>query len=271
MFLLETERGCSRGCTYCVMRRSTNGGMRIVPLERILELIPEDARKVGLVGAAVSDHPKIVALIDTLARAGRQVSLSSLRPDRLNDAFVGALKRAGARILTTALDAPSQRLRDAIARKAREQHLLKVAGLAHAHGYQRLKIYMMIGLPDETDADIDELVRFATELSRIHPLALGIAPFVAKRNTPLDGQPFAGVRTVEQRLARMRRGLRGRVDVRATSARWAFVEYVLAQGGPAEGRAVLQAHRSGGGFRDYQRAFAALPEDRPRRALRVVA
>lgn len=271
MFLLEVERGCSRGCNYCVMRRSTNGGMRIVPMERILELIPDDARKVGLVGAAVSDHPKIVPLIETLAAQGRQVSLSSLRPDRLNEAFVGALRQAGARILTTALDAPSQRLRDSISRKAQEKHLLKVAALAHAHGYQHLKVYMMVGLPDETDEDIDELVRFAAELSRLHPLALGIAPFVAKRNTPLDGQPFAGVRTVEQRLARLRRGLRGRVDVRATSARWARVEYVLAQGGAAEGHALFAAHKAGGSFRDYERAFAALPEDRKRRALRVVA
>jgi radical SAM superfamily enzyme YgiQ (UPF0313 family) len=156
-------------------------------------------------------------------------------------------------------------------RKAREQHLLRVAELAHAHRYQHLKLYMMIGLPSETDDDVDELVRFATELSRIHPLALGIAPFVAKRNTPLDGEPFAGIKLVEQRLARLRRGLRGRVDVRATSARWAWVEYVLAQGGPAEGRAVLEATRAGGRFADYERAFSSLPSDRPKRALRVVA
>jgi len=271
MFLLEDERGCSRGCSYCVMRRSTNGGMRIVPLERILALIPEDARKVGLVGAAVSDHPKIVELIDTLAAQGRQVSLSSLRPDRLNDPFVAALKRAGARILTTALDAPSQRLRDAIARKAKETHLLRVTQLAHAHGYQRVKLYMMLGLPGETDADIDELVRFSLELSRIHPLALGIAPFVAKRNTPLDGEPFAGIDVVESRLERLRRGLHGRVDVRATSARFAWVEYVLAQGGPAEGRAVLEATQNGGRFRDYEHAFSALPKGTRGRALRVVS
>src|SRR6187402_603351 len=57
MFLLEAERGCSRGCTYCVMRRSTNGGMRIVPQEVVLAAIPEEYKRVGLVGAAVSDHP----------------------------------------------------------------------------------------------------------------------------------------------------------------------------------------------------------------------
>src|SRR5207237_8361924 len=79
MFLIETERGCSRGCTYCVMRRSTNGGMRVVPMERLLSLIPEDAEKVGLVGAAVSDHPDIVAIVEALVARGAGVGLSSLR------------------------------------------------------------------------------------------------------------------------------------------------------------------------------------------------
>src|SRR5258705_8314830 len=83
MFLIESERGCSRGCTYCVMRRSTNGGMRIVPKEVIFDKIPADVKKVGLVGAAVSDHPKIIEIVTELAERGMQVGLSSLRPDRL--------------------------------------------------------------------------------------------------------------------------------------------------------------------------------------------
>ena len=271
MFLLEAERGCSRGCQYCVMRRSTNGGMRVIPIERILARIPDDAAKIGLVGAAVSDHPKIVQIVDTLASQGRQVSLSSLRPDRLNEAFVAALKRAGARALTTALDAPSQRLRDRIDRKAKEKHFLRIAELVKRERLHHLKVYMMVGLPDETDADIDELIRFASELAGIHPLAIGISPFVAKRNTPLDGTAFAGIDVVEDRLDRLRRGLRGKVDLRATSARWAWIEYVLAQGSYAEGRAVLDAVRGGGNFAAWKRAFGDLPETRRRRPLRVVA
>jgi radical SAM superfamily enzyme YgiQ (UPF0313 family) len=253
------------------MRRSTNGGMRIVPMERILSLIPDDAKRVGLVGAAVSDHPKIAEIVETLADQGREVGLSSLRPDRLNDRFVAALKRAGYRTLTTASDGASQRLRDAMQRKARERHLEKAAELARAHGMQRMKLYMMVGLPDETDADIDELIEFSVRLSKIVPLSLGIAPFVSKRNTPLDGQPFAGIKVVEQRLARLRRGVKGRVEIRATSARWAWVEWVLAQGGPAEGRAVLDAVRAGGAFRDWERAFAAISPSEPRRKLAIVA
>jgi radical SAM superfamily enzyme YgiQ (UPF0313 family) len=271
MFLIEAERGCSRGCAYCVMRRSTNGGMRIVPMETILALIPEDATKVGLVGAAVSDHPKICDIIETLADRGVETSLSSLRPDRLNERFVKALRRAGHTALTTASDGASQRLRDTINRKTREKHLHEVARLSREHGMKRLKLYMMVGLPEELDADIDELIQFGMEISKIIPLSLGIAPFVSKRNTPLDGLPFAGIDVVERRLARLRKGVRGRVDVRATSARWAWVEYVLAQGGAAEGLALYEAVQRGGKFSDYKRAFEALPVAREKRALAVAA
>jgi radical SAM superfamily enzyme YgiQ (UPF0313 family) len=277
MFLIETERGCSRGCRYCVMRRSTNGGMRIAPMETILETIPADAKRVGLVGAAVSDHPKIVSIVNALADRGAEVGLSSLRPDRLNDDFVGALARVGYRTLTTAMDGTSERVRDTLERRARPKHLLRCAELARAHGMDRLKLYLMIGVPGETEADVDECVAFTTELSRIVPIALGIAPFCAKRNTPLDGEPYAGIGVVDAQLNRLRRGLRGRADVRSTSAKWAWVEYVLAQGGAAEGLAVIDAVHAGGSFAAYKRAFAEVGATEARtsvpakRALTIVA
>jgi radical SAM superfamily enzyme YgiQ (UPF0313 family) len=267
MFLIETERGCSRGCTYCVMRRTTNGGMRVVPQERILELVPPDARRVGLVGAAVSDHPRIADIVRALAERGAEVGLSSLRPDRLSDDFVGALKLAGYKTLTTAMDGASDRIREMLERRARLKHLERSAELAKKHGMHRLKLYLMVGVPTETDDDIDECARFVTELSRVVPIALGIAPFCPKRNTPLHDASFAGIDVVNRRLDRLRRGLRGRAEVRATSARWAWVEAVLARGGEAEGRATLDAVRAGGTFAHYQRAFAALPKKTAKRSL----
>ncbi len=267
MFLIEPERGCHRGCTYCVMRRSTNDGMRVVTKERILSLIPDHAKRVGLVGAATTDHPQITEIVNALVDSGREVGLSSLRADRLNDELVAALRRGGHRILTTASDGASQRMRDVIQRRTTEEQLRQAAKLARRHGMKRLKLYVMVGIPGETDDDIDELIGFGEELSSLIPVSLGVAPFVAKRNTPLDGAAFAGIPLVEARLRQLRRGVRGRVDLRATSARWAWVEYVLAQGGRAEGLAVLDAVHAGGRFADWKRAFRALPEERPRRLL----
>lgn len=255
MFLVEPERGCSRGCTYCVMRRTTNGGMRLVTPERVYSCIPENARRVGLVGAAVTDHPKIKEIVRRIVDSGREVGISSLRADRLDEEFVGLLARGGYRTLTTASDGASQRLRDFVDRKTREQHLIRAAGLARQFKLKRLKLYEMVGLPTETDSDIDELVRFSCELARIIPLSLGVSPFVAKRNTPLDGCEFESIPVLESRMARLRNGLKGRVEVRPTSPRWAWVEYMLSQGDERAGLAALDAWRAGGRFSDWKRAF----------------
>ena len=267
MFLVEPERGCHRGCMYCVMRRSTNDGMRKFEMERVLSLIPEHATRVGLVGAATTDHPQISDIVEAIVDRGCEVGLSSLRADRLNDRFMAALRRGGQTVLTTASDGASHRLREMIQRKNDESVLFRAAELTRRHGFKRMKLYMMVGLPTETDDDIDELIDFCHRVSKIVPTSLGIAPFVAKRNTPLDGADFAGIREVERRLERLRKGVRGKVEIRSTSARWAWVEYVLAQGGEPEGRAVYEAVKNGGSYRAYKDAFDALPDDRPRRPI----
>jgi radical SAM superfamily enzyme YgiQ (UPF0313 family) len=260
MFLIEPERGCHRGCTYCVMRRSTNGGMRLVAPDRVKALIPGDARRVGLVGAAVTDHPGLPEILRFIVDSGREVGISSLRADRLNDEIVGLLKRGGYRTLTTAADGASERMRDVIQRKTKERHLLRAAELARTHGMTQLKLYMMLGLPSETDADIDELGRFGLELARVAPrVVLGIAPFVAKRNTPLDGAPFEAIEVIDARLARLRAAVKGRVQLRPTSPKWAWVEYRLAQGDAEAGRAAARAARAGGRFADWRAAFADVP------------
>jgi radical SAM superfamily enzyme YgiQ (UPF0313 family) len=255
MFLIEPERGCSRGCTYCVMRRTTNGGMRLVPPDKVLSLIPPNARRVGLVGAAVTDHPQIKEIVARIVDSGRGIGISSLRPERLDAELVDLLARGGYRTLTTASDGASQRLRDQIERKTVERHLVRAAELVHRSGLQRLKLYEMIGLPGETPADIEELIRFALELGKIAPLSLTISPFVAKKNTPLDGSPFEPIPALEEKLRRLRTALKGKVEIRPASARWAWVEYMLAQGDESAGIAAMRAWQAGGSFADWKRAL----------------
>ncbi len=260
MFLIEPERGCHRGCTYCVMRRSTNGGMRLVAPAKVASLIPSDVRRVGLVGAAVTDHPGLPEILRHIVDSGREVGISSLRADRLNDEIVGLLQRGGYQTLTTAADGASERMRDVIQRKTKERHILRAAELSRAHGMSQFKLYMMIGLPGETDADIDELARFSLELAKVaRRVVLGIAPFVAKRKTPLDGSAFEAIDVLDDRLARLRGAVKGRVTLRPTSPKWAWVEYRLAQGGFAAGRAAARAARAGGRFADWKAALAEVP------------
>jgi hypothetical protein len=99
------------------------------------------------------------------------------------------------------------------------------------------------------------LVRFSLELAKITALSLSISPFVAKRNTPLDGAPFEPIPSIERKLLQIRSGLKDKVEVKPSSARWAWVEYMLAQGGEDAGIAAMEAWRAGGSFSSWKRAF----------------
>ena len=261
MFLIEPERGCSRSCAYCVMRGPRGVGMRIVSKEEVLRRIPDNARRVGLVGAAVTDHPQICDLVGDIVESGREIGISSLRADRLADHlgedFVRLLAKGGYRTLTTASDGASRRMRDMVGRNTEDRHLMRAAELVRLAGMSRLKLYEMIGFPDENPDDIEELIRFSLELSKITPLSLSVSPFVAKRNTPLGDAPFEDLSSLESKFSRIRAGLRGKVDVRPGSPRIAWIEYMLSQGNESAGLAAMDAWRHGGRFAAWKKAFAS--------------
>lgn len=267
MFLVEPERGCSRRCTFCVMRGATTGGMRLLDMETPLSLVPEQAKKVGLVGAAVTDHPKLESLVARIVESGRGVGISSLRADRLTPGFLKNLRAGGYRTITVASDGISERMRVALDRKITEQNLIDAAKLIAQEGFAKMKIYQMIGAPGEEDADVDEMVRLMGELRKIMPLILTFSTFVAKRNTPLDGQPFIGIAEAERRLKKITRALRPqKIDIRPQPPKWAYIEYELAQRGSEVGYAAIEAVHQGGSYSAWRRALDALPaSNRPLR------
>lgn len=266
MFLVEPERGCSRRCTFCVMRGATTGGMRLLKKETPLALVPDFAKKVGLVGAAVTDHPQLESLVAEIVKSGRGVGISSLRADRLTPEFLRQLRAGGYRTITVASDGISERMRLALDRKISREDLLRAAKLIGAENFHRMKIYQMIGAPGEEDADVDELIAFMLELSKITRIALTFSTFVAKRNTPLDGSPFVGIDTAQERLKKIQSALRSRIEIRPQPPKWAYIEYELAQRGSEAGYAAIEAVHNGGGYSAWNRAFAKLaPSQRPLR------
>ncbi|TXD35617.1 radical SAM protein [Lujinxingia vulgaris] len=255
MHLVENGRGCHRGCSFCVMRRTTNGGMRPVAPERVLATVPDYATRVGLVGAATSDHPKILDILCALVDSGREVGLSSLRADRLNDDFIALLAKGGARTLTVASDGSSQRMRDLAKKHIKEKHLRRCAELVRDHNMKLLKLYMVIGYPGETLDDMDEMIDFMLELSSICKVALGMSPLVAKKNTPLDGSPFEDHKSLETKIKHVHKKLGRKVDIRATSVRWSWIEHEISQGGFDMADAAEAAYRNGAGYSAWKRAI----------------
>lgn len=266
MALIETSRGCPRYCKFCVVRAPVSP-MRSPPLERVVQELDrgiyQHAARVGFVGAAVSDWPPIKQALAAAIERGKGVGISSLRADRLDEEFVGLLHQGGYKTLTVASDAASQRLRGKMMKGLRERHLLGAAELARAAGMNAFKLYVILGLPDERDDDLDELISLGQRLSERIRTAITISPFVPKLHTPLSEAPFEAVTSQVKKLRRVQRALGGRVDVRFDSPRQAWLEYRLSQGGMEAGELVWEAFQAGGGHAAHKAAFARLDRRDP--------
>lgn len=261
MLLIETSRGCPRFCSFCVMRQTAQP-MRSADPQRVEEAMNSDAPRFGFVGAAVSEYPHIKRVLQYAVDHGKGVGVSSLRADRLDDEFVELLQRGGYRTMTIASDAPSQAMRNRIKKGLRDRHLIHAAELAARYAMRIYKMYVIVGLPGETDEDIDELADFSLMLQKIVPrVALSLSPFVPKLHTPLGDAPFADIKVLERRIRRLRQRVKGKVELRSVSPRWAWVEYRLSQGGIDVGLAAVQAWRDGGTVAAYRQAFKDHPSD----------
>lgn len=257
LFLVEGTRGCKRACAFCVLssRGKAGGRFRPVPVDRILATIPDDAPGVGLVGAAVTDHPEIETLVEHIVNMGKRVSLASIRADRLTLELVSLLKKGGLRTLTVAADGSSERMRDAMRKGISEDDLHRAAHLAKQEGLRGIKVYSMIGLPGETDDDIAEFARLALEMNQCLKTTLAVQAFVPKPKTPLAHVPMVEQPILQRRLQLIKRLLKGRVRVMPTSTRWSWVDWKVAHAGNRGVALAQAAFEHGGGFGAWRQAI----------------
>jgi len=249
--LVEVSRGCSRGCRFCAA-----GFLFLPPREHALEKLQdacsaglETRNRIGLVGAAVSDYPRLGELQGSIAEQGGESSLASLRIDCLDAEEVDALKQGGHRSVALAPEAGSQRLRDLINKGLDELQILDAVRLLAAGGILNLKLYFLIGLPTETDTDIDELLELVDKarciwleegrkLGRLGSLLLSVNPFVPKPFTPFQWAGMATQKQLKQRIKRLQGALRRipNVELSSESLKGSILQALLSRGDRRVGR-----------------------------------
>jgi radical SAM superfamily enzyme YgiQ (UPF0313 family) len=268
--------------------------------DEIVQTVQEIVRQtghpdVGLISLSSADHSQIRETIQELLAlrqaapdsgcpqsapdAPVSVSLPSLRTDafsvELAQLFQG-VRRSG---LTFAPEAGSQRLRDVINKKVTERDLLQAVEAAYANRWQRVKLYFMIGLPTETDEDVQaivDLVRQVAEIGYQHHgrkanVSVTVSTFVPKPHTPFQWHPLIDEETLHARQRTLRQGLRVRnIRLSYHDARISLLESIVARGGRELGPVLEQAWRAGARFDAWdeqlcwdawQAAFADAPFD----------
>ena len=241
MYIIEVARGCGRHCRFCMA-----GYCFRVPRVRSLDILKEGVdraeklgKKVGLMGAAISDYPEVDELVTYIRSKDMRYSCASLRADSLTQAVVDGLAESGQKTITIAPETGSERLRRVINKGISEENLRTAAQLSAKSGIQHMRLYIMIGLPTETDEDIDAIVGLA-ERTQAHMaevgckgrLTLSINPFIPKPFTPFQWMAMDHQKSVEKKLQYIKKSLQKnrRIEVLVESPKEAYIQGVLARG-----------------------------------------
>ncbi|GAB4387565.1 MAG: radical SAM protein [Thermodesulfovibrionales bacterium] len=254
MFLLEAARGCPWSCSFCLAGHIYRPPRRkkVEDLRAELAQALKGTRRVGLVAPSLSDYP---GLAEVLGTEGVEFSITSLRASPRSAGLVALLE--GQRSVSIAPEAGTARLRRAINKEISEEDILETSRLILKQGVERLRLYFMVGLPTETDEDVEGLVGLVKRIRSLSDrgsIAITLSTFVPKPFTPFQWHPMEDPGVLKERVRRVKKSLQAEKGVRVLHdvPKYAYMQGMLAMGD----RRVSAALRLMSGDLDWRRAAA---------------
>jgi radical SAM-linked protein len=269
---VEVARGCIRGCRFC------QAGIIYRPFrerspERVKDILRESLACTGyeelsLASLSSGDYsaiePLIMELMDTYRDSRVSVSLPSLRVGTLTPPMIRAIAGTRKTGFTLAPEAGTERLRRVINKPVSDLDLIDAAETIFRSGWSVLKLYFMIGLPTETDEDLDGIIRLGRELlaagrrstKRDVQINISVSTFVPKSHTPFQWFGQAPIDEIKRRQAYLGQGLRGKgITVKPHHPETSLLEGVFARGDRSIGRVLEEAFRQGCRFDGWSESF----------------
>jgi radical SAM superfamily enzyme YgiQ (UPF0313 family) len=248
MFLVEIARGCGWGCRFCLVSR-INRPYRPVKADRVFEVLEKalpGTRAVGLVGANLCDHPQLETILEWLVGNGFQLGVSSLRLDTVSERLLSLIRECRVKNVTLAPETASVELLAATGKNYEPRQLLDAVKLVAGRRFESLKLYYMIGLPDEYESDRMALAEQVNEISDLIPAGMGLKvsvnPFIPKPQSAWQDEPMLEPLLIRKSLRMIRRKIRsgsgGKVDFQAGTVAEALTQAVISVGDRKVARAL---------------------------------
>jgi radical SAM superfamily enzyme YgiQ (UPF0313 family) len=267
MFLVEVVRSCPQECRFCLASYLTRPfrGANVETLLQKIDLGLQYTKKIGLLGPSVTEHPQFAQIAEgLLERRDVDISVASIRADTIDPLILKMLVQLGQKSVTIALESGSERLRAIMKKNLTETEIHSAMDAIAGSGLSGVKLYGIAGLPEETQADLDETVRLLTQLKKKHRalrITFGISSFVPKAQTPFQ---WAGRdRESGKKIEYLRKHLsKVGIDVRPESHNWSDIQALLSRGDRRLTPILLDVAKTDGKLFSYSAIFH-LPKSYP--------